>query len=110
MTDLVENSRDGTIRLSDEMADVFDLFHNFMYDSVYYNPRAKGEESKVKGIIGGIYEYYVNHPDKLPEDYDKIAREEGLERAVCDYVAGMTDSFAMETYSSIFIPMAWTVK
>ena len=110
VTDLVENSRDGVIQLSDEMADVFDLFHNFMYDSVYYNPRAKGEESKVKGIIGGIYEYYVNHPDKLPEDYDKIAREESLERAVCDYVAGMTDSFAMETYSSIFIPMAWTVK
>lgn len=110
VTDLVENSRSGQIRLSDEMADIFDLFHNFMYDCVYYNPRAKGEESKVKGIIGGIYEYYVNHPDKLPDDYDKIAREESLERAVCDYVAGMTDSFAMETYSGIFIPMAWTVK
>ena len=110
VTDLVANSRDGKIQMSEEMAEVFDLFHNFMYDSVYYNPIAKGEESKVKGILFGIYEYYVNHPDKLPEDYDQIARTEGLERAVCDYVAGMTDSYAMDTYSDIFIPMAWTVK
>ena len=110
VVDLIENSRDGEIRMSEQMADVFDLFHNFMYDSVYYNPRAKGEESKVKGILSGIYEYYVTHPDALPEDFEKIAREDGLERAVCDYVAGMTDSYAMEVYSDIFIPMAWTVK
>ncbi len=110
VTDLIENSQDGRIRMSDEMADIYDLFHNFMYDSVYYNPVAKGEESKVKGILNGIYEYYVNFPDKLPDDYKKVAHEDGLERAVCDYVAGMTDSFAMDTYGSIFIPMAWTVK
>ena len=110
LMDLIENSRDGEVRMSDDMADVFDIFHNFMYDSVYYNPVAKGEESKVKGILSGIYEYYVNSPDKLPDDYKFLAREDGLERAVCDYVAGMTDSYAMETYGSIFIPMAWTVK
>ena len=110
VTDLIENSRDGQIRMSEDMADIYDIFHNFMYDSVYYNPVAKGEESKVKGILSGIYEYYVNSPDKLPDDYKKIAREDGLERAVCDYVAGMTDSYAMEIYSSIFIPMSWTVK
>lgn len=110
VTDLISNSREGKIQMSDDMADVYDIFHNFMYDSVYYNPIAKGEESKVKGILNGIYEYYVNSPDKLPDDYKKIATEDGLERAVCDYVAGMTDSYAMETYSSIFIPMSWTVK
>ncbi len=110
VTDLISNSREGKIQMSDDMADVYDIFHNFMYDSVYYNPIAKGEESKVKGILNGIYEYYVNSPDKLPDDYKKIALEDGLERAVCDYVAGMTDSYAMETYSSIFIPMSWTVK
>jgi dGTPase len=110
VTDLIENSQHGKIQMSDDMADVFDIFHNFMYDSVYYNPVAKGEESKVKGILCGIYEYYVNHPDKLPEDYKSIAHEDGLERAVCDYVSGMTDSYAMEIYGDIFIPMAWTVK
>lgn len=110
ISDLVENSAGGEIRMSDEMADVYDLFHNFMYDEVYYNPVAKSEESKVKGIISGIYEYYVTNPDRLPEDFKAIAHEDGLERAVCDYVAGMTDTYAMEVYSNIFIPMAWVVK
>ncbi|MGN1001886.1 MAG: deoxyguanosinetriphosphate triphosphohydrolase [Oscillospiraceae bacterium] len=110
VTDLIENSHDGCLRMSDSMAEIFDQFHNFMYDAVYYNPVAKGEESKVKGILGGIYEYYVNHPDKLPQDYKCLADADGLERAVCDYVAGMTDSYALEVYGDIFIPMSWTVK
>ena len=110
VTDLIENSAGGVISMSPGMAEVYEIFHNFMYDAVYYNPVAKSEESKVEGILSGIYEYYVNNPEKLPEDYKKIADSDGLGRAVCDYVAGMTDSYAMEVYSQIFIPMAWTVK
>ena len=110
ISDLISHSRQGEIGMSGEMQEIYELFHNFMYERVYYNPVAKGEESKVKGIIGGIYEYYVSHSDKLPDDYKKIAHRDGLERAVCDYVAGMTDKYALETYSKIFIPMAWTVK
>ena len=110
ISDLISNSADGKIGMSPEMNAIYELFHTFMYENVYYNPVAKSEESKVKGIIGGIYEYYVNHSDKLPDDYKKIAERDGLERSVCDYVAGMTDKYALETYSNIFIPMAWTVK
>ena len=110
VTDLIENSAGGVIAMSPDMAEVYEIFHKFMYDAVYYNPIAKGEESKVEGILSGIYEYYVNTPEKLPEDYKKIADSDGLPRAVCDYVAGMTDGYAMEVYGQIFIPMAWTVK
>lgn len=110
VTDLIRNSTKGEILMSPDMAEVFDIFHKFMYDSVYYNPVAKGEESKVKGVLSGIYEYYVNYPDKLPGEFKKISETEGLDRAVCDYVAGMTDGYAMEVYGSLFIPMAWTVK
>lgn len=110
VTDLIEHSGEGEIRMSPDMTEIFDIFHKFMYESVYYNPVAKGEESKVKGVLSGIYEYYVNHRDKLPEEFKLISENEGLERAVCDYVAGMTDGYAMEVYGSIFIPMAWTVK
>ena len=110
LSDLILCSDNGEIRMSDAMAVVFDDFHNFMYDAVYHNPTAKGEESKVKGILAGIFEYYVDHPDKLPPDYAEIAHADGLKRAVCDYVAGMTDGFAMEAYSDIFIPAAWSVK
>ena len=110
LSDLIANSTEGHIRMSDGMAAVFDAFHNFMYDAVYRNPTAKGEESKVKGILGGIFDYYTAHPDALPEEFAAIAHTDGLPRAVCDYVAGMTDGYAMEVYSDIFIPAAWTVK
>jgi len=110
LSDLIAGSADGNIRMSDGMAEVFDAFHNFMYDAVYHNPTAKREESKVKGILGGIFEYYMSHPEKLPTEYADIAHADGLDRAVCDYVAGMTDGYAMETYSDIFIPAAWSVK
>ena len=110
LSDLIANSTDGAIRMSDGMAAVFDAFHNFMYDAVYRNPTAKREESKVKGILAGIFDYYTAHPDALPDEYAEIAHADGLARAVCDYVAGMTDGYAMEVYGDIFIPAAWTVK
>jgi len=110
VSDLIANSAEDSIGMSEEMHRIYELFHSFMYERVYYNPVAKSEESKVKGIIGGIYEYYVSHSDKLPDDYKLIAKRDGLHRAVCDYVAGMTDKYALEVYSNIFIPMAWTVK
>ena len=109
LTDLIEHSRDGQISMSEPIWEVFQLFHSFMYEAVYYNPVAKAEESKVQGVLCSIYEYYVKHPDKLPKDYKTIADSEGLHRAVCDYVAGMTDSYAMEVYEQLFIPMAWRV-
>ena len=87
-----------------------DVFTDFMYQGVYYNPIAKGEERKVQNILGSIWEYYVRHIDELPAVYQSIAEEEGAQRAVCDYVSGMTDSYALEVYSELFIPAAWTIK
>ena len=110
LTDLIQNSGNGVMGFSAEMKEAFDQFHDFMYEAVYLNPKAKGEESKVEGIIGGIWDYYIKHPDKLPEDYRAICEEEGLPRAVCDYISGMTDGYAMEVYGRIFIPAAWSVK
>ena len=110
LTDLIENSRDGEVRMSDAMADVFDRFHNFMFDAVYHNPTVKGEERKVAGILGGIFDYLLDHPTELPNEFLHISHRDGLERAVCDYIAGMTDGYAMEVYGQLFIPAAWQVK
>ena len=108
--DLIENSGDGVIKMSDYMQEAFDFFHKYMYSDVYTNPIAKGEEGKVDGIIGGIFEYYLKNPHKMPKEMQEIAEKEGTARAVCDYVSGMTDGYAMEKYGDIFIPMSWTVK
>ena len=52
----------------------------------------------------------MKHPEKLPEDFAAVIEDEGVERAACDYISGMTDGYAMEKYGELFIPFAWTVK
>ena len=110
LTDLIVNSGDGVLKMSPEMQELFEFFHAFMYSDVYTNPRAKSEESKVEGILGRLYDYYVMCPEKLPEDFCAVIEREGRQRAACDYISGMTDGYAMEKYSELFIPFAWTVK
>ncbi|MEG1541176.1 MAG: deoxyguanosinetriphosphate triphosphohydrolase [Oscillospiraceae bacterium] len=110
ITDLINNSGDGKIQMSPNMTEACDSFYSFLNQAVYKNPKAKGEESKVANILHDLWNHYVKNPDNLPSDYKRIAEEEGVERAVCDYVSGMTDDFAMSKYSQIFIPAAWQVK
>jgi dGTPase len=108
--DIIENSADGEIRMSGSMAEAVRAFHDFLFERVYRNPKAKGEEAKVLRILGGIWEHYFKDPARLPADYRRIADEEGAERAVCDYISGMTDDYAVYQFSGIFIPAAWRVK
>ena len=110
ITDLILSSSDGELRMSPETQDLFNYFHAFMYSDIYTNPVAKGEESKVDGILAALYDVYAAHPEKLPEDYGGVLEREGPERAACDYISGMTDGYAMEKYGELFIPFAWTVK
>ncbi len=110
LTDLIRNSMGGKLRMSEEMQKVFDYFHAYMYSDIYVNPLAKGEESKVEGILTHLFEYYITHPDAFPADYRSVREKEGIERAAVDYISGMTDSYAIETYERLFIPFAWNVK
>ena len=110
ITDLIAHSGNGTVCMSKDMQEAIRVFHGFMYDAVYLNQRAKGEDHKVTGIVEGIWNYYHKFPEKLPADYHTIRETEGLDRAVCDYISGMTDGYCMEVYSKLFIPAAWSVK
>ena len=86
------------------------VFTDFMYSEVYKNPVAKGEESKVGDILLKIWDYYVNHSDAMPEEYRAIAETDGLERAVTDYVSGMTDKYVIDVYNDLFVPRSWQVR
>lgn len=110
ISDLIANSGGGQLKMSGEMQETFNIFHAFMFSDVYTNPVAKSEENKVKGILSGLYTYYTSHPDALPDDFRGVIEHDGIERAACDYISGMTDGYAMEKYGEIFIPFAWTVK
>ena len=83
---------------------------SFMFERVYRNPVAKGEESKARRIIQELYRYYIDHPEKFPEDFQPQLDMEGLPRVVCDYVAGMTDKYAVYKFEEIFVPSGWAVR
>ena len=105
---IVKNS-DEDIKMDAETLKYYELLHEFLFESVYRNPVAKGEESKVKGIIEGLYNYFYTHPEKLKGEYAAILERDGVSRAVTDYIAGMTDHFAVETFKNIYIPRSWDI-
>lgn len=106
---IIENSIDN-IEMDMHTAKAFDQLHKFMFESVYTNPVAKGEEKKVDGLIKRMFYYFKDNPQLLPDEYRAIADRDGVSRAVCDYIAGMTDNYALEVYNSLFIPRSWQVK
>lgn len=111
VTDVIKTSAElDVILMSPDISEAVQVFTDFMYSEVYKNPVAKGEESKVGDILLGIWRYYVNNPGALPEDYRAIAAEDGLERAVTDYVSGMTDKYVIDVYMDLFIPRSWQVR
>lgn len=98
------------IRQSPPVAQAMLTLKDFMFASVYTNPAAKGEEGKAQDMLRSLFEYFQKHPDELPDDFQSIRAEEGVDRAVCDYIAGMTDPFAVEQFTHRFIPAGWSMK
>ncbi|MDD4688556.1 MAG: HD domain-containing protein, partial [Eubacteriales bacterium] len=77
----------------------------FMFENVYIDSVAKAEEEKATKIIEALYFYYIDHPEEIKEYNDG----DDVHRIVCDYIAGMSDSYAIKTYKDIFVPKAWHV-
>ncbi|MDE6663386.1 MAG: deoxyguanosinetriphosphate triphosphohydrolase [Lachnospiraceae bacterium] len=107
--DIVTTSRgQNDIRMSPDVENAMKKLRQFMFESVYQNPVAKSEEGKAEALIETLYEYYLEHIDKLP-DFLKCLLDKGEEpeRLVCDFIGAMTDRFAIATYDNIFIPKTW---
>ncbi len=100
----------GELGMDPEISQAMEALRAFMFEHVYKNPVAKGEESKARRILQELFEYYLRHPNALPEDFQPQITFEGMARTVCDYIAGMTDKYAMYKYSELFIPTAWQVR
>ncbi len=109
--DMITASREeGKIVLSPQVEKALQELREFMFERVYRNPVAKGEETKAREMLKRLYEYYYTHPEALPEDFQPQMSLEGMERTVCDYIAGMTDNYAVDKYTEIFIPTGWNVR
>lgn len=79
----------------------------FMFDNVYITSAAKAEERKAEEIVKSLYRYFAERPEQMPEEYQMIIEQEGVSRAACDYISGMTDNYAVSKYSELFLPTFW---
>lgn len=104
---LIRNSQNGVVNMDDDVLEAYSDLHDYMYKAVYLNSYAKREEQKVPHVMESLFSYFVHHPACLPESMQRIAEADGREQAACDYIAGMTDRYAVDLYSNLFIPKAW---
>ncbi len=98
------------IGMAQDIQKAHDALHMFMFDHVYHNPRAKSEEVKANRLIEMLYHYFVENADEMPEEYRIIAEKEDVHRAVCDYISGMSDSYAVRIYQDLFVPQEWGLR
>ena len=108
VSSIVRNSEGkNDIMMDPVVGDATNKLRSFLFEAVYRNPLAKSEEGKAKELLARLYEYYVKHPERMPLSYCKNLEREGVERCVCDFLSGMTDRYAIETYNELFVPKVW---
>ncbi|MDQ2965625.1 MAG: deoxyguanosinetriphosphate triphosphohydrolase, partial [Chloroflexota bacterium] len=106
--DVIVNSfGKAEVGLSPEVLEATNALRDWMFQNVYLAGPAKTEDEKAQGVLLALLEHFQAHPDRMPPEYQAIAAADGAKRAVADYVAGMTDAYALDTYESLFVPAAW---
>ena len=106
--DIVTTSMDQPfVRMSEEVRQVSEELRAFLFEYVYHDEWRKKEEARCDYILSALYEHYLAHPEQLPAEYLEINFTEGAERAVCDFIACMTDRYAIDQFSEIFVPGAF---
>ena len=108
--DTIYASKDKeTITMSDSVASAMAKLRSFMFETVYVDSQAKGEDEKAREVIKLLFETFIKKPELMNLAVDEIEKK-GIEQAVCDYIAGMTDNFAIHKFNEIFIPKKWIVN
>lgn len=110
VTNLVDKTNDNIkkgilkVNLEKEVFDSLYGLREFMFDKVYLGDYLKEERSKAKFVLHSIFDYYEKNVDKMPGLYQKIALNESIERGVADFIAGMTDDYAIATFNRLYVP------
>lgn len=101
---------DDVMDMQPEIRAAHDALHKFLYQNVYSGSLAKTEDQKAQELIRRLYGYYQQHPEAMPAEYQALAERFSIDRAVCDYIAGMSDDYAICDYEKLFIPRSWDVR
>lgn len=109
VTDIIENSRDkNEITMSSEIYEVMNELRDYMFSNIYCSEStAKTEEIKAEGVIENLFNVYMNDENLLPNNVKLAIKQYGREQAVCDYIAGMSDGYALREYERLFVPRSW---
>lgn len=108
VVDLVDTSQQaGSVAFSPPMLEAMNEMKTFMFETVYQNPKVINERERAEGLIGGLFRHYIQHPETLPEGFVPTSNEP-IEIKICDYIAGMTDRYAIQIYERLFLPRPWT--
>lgn len=108
IVDIINESMDkNDIVMSKDVKYATDMLRSFMFEKVYVGSKAKGEEKKAQNILRELYYYFLERPQEIPHYSSGIRNQEEIERLTCDYIAGMTDRFAINTYINVFVPLSW---
>ncbi len=102
-----ESTGKPMIGMEPEIQEATNALREFLFEHVYRNPVAKSEESKAQEMLIRLFEHFVKHPQRMPELYRRNMESESVERCVCDFLSGMTDRYAIEVYSDLYIPKVW---
>ena len=107
--DVIRSSKGkNEVTMSEEIYDVMNELRDYMFAEVYnINSSAKTEEVKAEGVVRHLFEAYMTRAELLPAGVKAACKLYGTERAVCDYIAGMTDGYALREYEKIFVPRSW---
>ncbi len=95
------------VTMSDDVLEATNALRKFMFEKVYLAGPAKTEDEKAQGVLWDLLEHFERDPDRMPQEHQRIAESDGIKRAVADYIAGMTDRYALDMYTALFIPAAW---
>ncbi len=107
---LSSSADSATISMTADVQKATDMLRKFLFEKVYYNPVAKSQDQKSRDLLCTLFSYYVKNPDRLPDRYRRrigTAEGETVERGVADFISGMTDRYAIETYNELFVPRVW---
>ena len=110
--DVITHSMDKPrVQMSKEVEEAMQGLRSFMFENVYRNPVAKREEQKAIEMVKKLYGYYMEHIEMLPEEYLRFVNvnQDTKEQVICDYIAGMTDNYAVKIFREIFIPESWNI-
>ncbi|MFA7466782.1 MAG: deoxyguanosinetriphosphate triphosphohydrolase [Desulfotomaculaceae bacterium] len=108
--DMIESSLNKQlIGMSPRVLEATNKLRTYLFQNVYIDSEAKREEGKARHVVQYLFQYWTEHPDKMPPEHQQRAQQVGVQRSVCDYIAGMTDRYAIARFKALFIPRSFAI-